>query len=433
MFALFGMSRFTTRLVAAFFMLGATLMFVVLLREYMPAKGIRQFIFLLLGALLFLGLPWSFHLGRVAFELATFPVVLLVSIWSLRRLSVITTTHVEAKKENQLLQLIFWLLFSASQGILFYTYTVGRFLAPVLFCFAVILFYKKLRFRQVMIGILLFCLLLVPAVQWEMEYPGSLLSRYKTVANSNLQVVDVAILYVRHFSPYFLFGVGDGNVRHEMLDTGPFVWLTFPLLIVGAIYLCKNEKKQFILWVIAGILISPIPGLLTIPSPHILRSISLLVFFSYLIGLGFVKIWKDKKAIFLVLVFIEMGTILFSYFQNYSIMAQPWFLGQTVVALEKHISKQSQQFEQQHYIISNSLYPGSYATGYFAYAQKNNQSIEDTRRLVRAITISERVLHSLQNGTVFLSAAECRRFQYVLAKEFELVEQKTDLCVWKKQ
>lgn len=430
-FALLGVSRYTARLVAAFFMLLAAVVFAVLLKDHIQKeKRIHWQNAVAIATLLFLGLPWSFHLGRVAFELAVFPVLFLLSIWLLRRISVQTAHKGKIKHKDKWGDTgKYWAYFAFTLGLLFYSYTVGRFLSPVLFVGAFVLFFRRLAWKELFFGSLIFFVTLAPALLWERNNPGSLMSRYSIVANREIDALEIAQQYIQYFNPRFLFSLGDENLRHGMLETGPFLWLTIPFIFLGFKYLWKKEEKPFVYWVLIALFLSPIPGSLTIPSPHILRSIALLVLLSYFMGLGVLELMKERvsKYFFLLLVFIEMAIVLHFYFKNYTASTLAWYEYQTVTALEKNVIP---QLHPQPYLISQNLYTGTYVTGYFVYAQKTNASLAEITLKLQQSTISESVLANLTTGTVFLSASECVLYHPILLQKYTLVENYTDLCVW---
>lgn len=440
-FKIFGVTRYSSRLVAALFMICAGGVFALILRDQSKLKSKRlRRIFALIGLLIFLCLPWSFHLGRVVFEVATFPVLLFLAIWLLRKVSLGEAKSL-VQSEVGLLHKLFmvnyqillrnWLAYSFIMGMLFYSYTVARFVSPLLFVISVVLFFHKLKLKNTFLGILIFFVTLMPALKWEITNPGSLLTRYSIVVNKQLSFFDFGNLYLNHFDFNFLFLTGDGNLRHGMIETGQFPIMILPLLIAGFYQLIKKEKRAFSLWIIVGILISPIPGVLTIPSPHTLRSISLLVFLTYLAGLGLTELWKEKKIIiliFLFMLFIESSLILNSYFSKYASTTKVWYENDVVMVLERVIPN-----EQLPYFFSNELYPGTYVTGYFTFAKATNADLQHIKKSVQTVKITSSFLKELEKGTVFLHLIECEKLFNVLASRFEIIEINNQLCVFTKK
>lgn len=309
----FGLNIESARLPSALWGLAAAIFFALLLRELKVGKTA-----ILFSTCVLLAAPWHFILSRIAFEVIVFPTIFFASLFFLLRKN--------------------YFIFSILMGLLFYSYTSARVLAPIYFFISFLIF----RFKPT--NILVFILMLLPAFLWEQAHPGSLGARYETVALMNYSksipefLTKFILNYLSHFSPDFLINRGDGFIRHSLSWHSIFFWTTIPLLIIGLIKTVQNIKLPFNKFLLVALPIAIVPSALTIQSPHILRSIAFPTLSLIVIAIGANFVWQKSKIVFSVLVCLFALEVVgaMSYFQgDYKIVSRPWFDADAVEFIEQ--------------------------------------------------------------------------------------------------
>lgn len=352
---LFGPSIETVRLTSALWGIGAIAIFTYLVWAA-KVRGPSLWIVLLLV----LTNPWFFQLSRVAFEVASTPFFLFAAVLAYYKLS--NTERISNRTAG------IWLCtFALSLAGTFYSYTSGRILAPLLLLVGLILLMKKISLWQLFLTGALCLLCVLPALFWEIANPGVLLARYQVVGLSHYTqsaaefVAQASTNYRLHFSPRFLFFGGDGNLRHAPAPFGVLLLSSIPFALVGLFSLIAEKRGSFAYWVLFGILISPLPSALTIQSPHVLRSVGLLVFVCILFWHGAEYLHAHVQARFIMYAWtitLVLETLLFlpAYFTSYSQNAGIWFDSTTVDLIETSVNYPGP------YFLSSKLYPGTDAT-----------------------------------------------------------------------
>jgi 4-amino-4-deoxy-L-arabinose transferase-like glycosyltransferase len=349
---LLGLTINSVRLTAAFWGVAFILIFTYFIHQLF--KNLTTSLFSLALALTN---PWLFQLSRIGFEVITYPVLLITSIFFIHRFTI-------TKKFN------YFLLFVLSLGISFYTYTSGRLLSVLFLIVGLWIYRKHFKVPHFFIISILFFLTLVPAILWESYHPGSLSSRFNIVSIFNYihfspkLILTIIWQYLEHFFPRFLFLTGDGNLRHSPGFHSLFFWISGPLLIFGFNSFFRSYKSPFIRFLLLAFFLSPIPSALTIQSPHALRAIALLPIALIIISTGFhqlAKINSNTKIILLIMLLFFLETISFylDYFKFYPKQAEIWFESDTVSSMQFMLTKRSP------YYLSADLYPGSYITFLF--------------------------------------------------------------------
>jgi len=393
----------------------------------------------LLAAVFFLTLPWTFALGRVSFEVALYPLVFFSASWALWQFEV---------RQSDRARSLAWLGFHILMGLLFYTYTVGRFIAPVLVVAATVIWLRRLRWQQILAGWTVFGLLLLPVVLWQSQNPDTLLSRYSMVAQRSGEWWQIVTAYLKHFSPDFLFARGDGNYRHGLIGTGLLWWSTVPLIGLGARALWQKPLRRYGLWLLVGLMLSPVPGMLTIPSPHTLRSITQLLLLTLVAGVGLLEIYKKMSELsnlrlrapelagvfyqlvmFLILALVlEAGLAYGQFFSKYAHLSRAWYEADLYDGFSQVIGRAGAP-----YYLSAEFYPGSSATARFLYGVR--ESVTSPAQLRSAVVESffnQQFLIDLSAGTVMLSAPECTRYKSILETYYQKMWQSSENCAWER-
>lgn len=402
-FSLFGPSILTLRLVSCLWGMFAIGVFFRLLRY---AKASRATI--LVSLLLIVSNPWLFQVSRVAFEVAAFPFFQLLACLAFFVLSV----YKQNKKEYPFR----WLLcFALSLGGLFYAYTSGKLLAPLLFGVGFLLLWTPSTWKKLLVAASVFSLCLAPAFVWELSHPGALLARYQIVGLSNYThgVLDflrqASANYLATFLPHFLIGGGDGNLRHVSSPMGVLLIASVPFLLAGIFSLFARNKSVFSWWVLAGTILAPIPSALTIQSPHVLRSVGLLAYLCIFFWWGVEYLLSQTKmkyfvAACIVLLLIESLLFFSFYFGSYTRNAQIWFDSPTVSLIEAGVRSDGP------YYLSSKLYPGTYATVDFMRIVSDPSVVMP---LPETVVFDPQIGIPVESGTYFFDNETCRSLPQV--------------------
>jgi len=133
--------------------------------------------------------------------------------------------------------------------------------------------------------------------------------------------------YLSHFSPRFLFVVGDEIARSKVPGVGQSLIILVPFFALGLFSLLKLDsagKKIILLW----LLIAPLAAALTFQSPHALRSQNMVIPLSVITALGITSVYSiilryrkiliySLVSIFFLLLSYDFGHYLHAYFLHY--------------------------------------------------------------------------------------------------------------------
>ena len=269
LYSVFGPSQFTARLLSALVVLAAALLLAVL-----AARATRRrTVGLIVGTSACLT-PWLFELSRLVFEVALLPLALALFLWALQI----------ALKHNR----PHWLHSAAlalALGLITYSSAVGRILAPLLCC-GLLLCLRKNRWLFPGQVFLFYGFTLVPLFWFLHHHPGALGTRFAHVtylrSDGNRFGVLLTFLghYFRSFNPWDWLVAGDPEPRHHLATMGSLLVATAALAYGGLILFFAQRRWRDPWWrfVVYGLLVSPIPGALTIDRFHTFRLIALPIF-----------------------------------------------------------------------------------------------------------------------------------------------------------
>ncbi len=422
LFKIFGTSIESLRLTAAIWGLATVGMFSFWMKSQKVSKGLW-----LLCVGMVLTNPWLLQLSRVAFEVASYPFFLMVAAFAYWKI-VHKTVH---EGEKPWIVYGWHYLFSGALIGVFYAYTSGRMLAPILLILGLGLRLGKSKLSNLSIALAIFGVGILPAIGWESANQGALLARYSVVGLSNYttspqEFITTAVRhYAQHFSPAFLLEKGDGNLRHS--SSGLFLIATIPFILAGLYYTLEGTSQRFYLWVLGGLFLSPIPSALTIQSPHALRSSSLVVFALLLASKGVLELSRTRFGkILLVICAVGMMTQsslwLRQYTTHYVGSSAVWFDEGTVQALDYALQQSSSIY------VSEKLYPGTYATAHFFKAIREEQT-----KLTPLITMfNPEIEFPIESGLLVLDLQTCRLIPEELLEQFSTVYQNYAACVLEK-
>jgi len=298
-------------------------------------------------------LPWSLYFSRAGFEghLAS-ALVLWSLVFLFRLLSQKSTTA------QKLFDFGFIVALSVAA---FYTYFSVRYVWPILFVGVCLLWVRQSiqNWKWLIVALGIWILALMPMLNADF-YAASNQLRLSTVNVMNqpdlpnqvnlwrersgntlwsrvlynqktFVALDLAKNITPFFSPQYLFDAGDPNLRHSTGYTGITWWATLPLMLLGAVYLWKQNRRVFaflILWW----LISIVPAAVPLTVPHSLRSINALPVIPLLSAAGIGVLLEKKNARNKMLLISIMSVMLVElsfaglhYFSVYpKLSAQDW-------------------------------------------------------------------------------------------------------------
>lgn len=229
----------------------------------------------LIVALTALATPWLFEVSRLVFEVALYPLALVLFLLVLER--------AQTKKSWS------WrgsLMIGLTLGLLTYTYSIGRLLAPLL-AFGLIFFAtNRRRLLDVFQTWAAYAATLIPLLIFNLRHPGALSSRFYLISYIKPQsewssiIYNFAKHYLENMSLVSLLLDGDLNQRHHVPTAlGSFFIATFILAVIGAVRVFMQQwRDPWWRFNIFGVLVSILPGALTLDLFHTLRLIAYPIF-----------------------------------------------------------------------------------------------------------------------------------------------------------
>jgi 4-amino-4-deoxy-L-arabinose transferase-like glycosyltransferase len=323
--AIFGKNEFAVRIPSAFFGSITIILFYFFAKELIQYEKWfskkQQNLFAFISAFLLAITPWHLQFSRAGFEaivaLFFFLVGLLFFLYFYR------------KKRNSLL--FFSLLFLI---VSMYSYNAFRIIGPlsVICIYVFIFFFMKPQRKVTTFTSLVAFLCALPMIFFSFTSAGQARFLQVTAFNPHVSIFLHSLEYINnyltHFSLSFLFSYGDSIGRHNAFRMGPlFKWEIF-FLIMGIYFLIKEKKSIFGLAIFFLILISPIAAAVALPSPHILRSLPLVLPTTLLVSYALVITLQQKKYLLLgigIFVVIFEGIFyLNSYYNHAAVTLADW-------------------------------------------------------------------------------------------------------------
>jgi|ERR1051326_4756292 hypothetical protein len=219
--------------------------------------------------------PWLFEVGRLYFDSSFYPLVLALFLLAL---------HSAAGRERWT-----WpdaLKIGIALGLLTYTYTIGRLLAPLLAIGLVVFAVNRRRLIDLMKVWIIYGLTLIPLFVFNVRHPGLLTSRFMLISYVRKEPDLAAILsrfIFRYFQDLSLVGLltaGDVNARHHVPDANGSVLIAPLLLSLLGIVIVISYRRRDSLWrfIIFATLVAVVPGALTVDAFHTGRMIAYEIF-----------------------------------------------------------------------------------------------------------------------------------------------------------
>ena len=253
LFRLFGPSILVARLLSVG--LGVAAIIVLFILAFQISRRL-----LIAAAVSFSALltPWLFENSRLVFEVALYPLLLCLFLLALFRAS---------EREHWRWQEI--VSIAAALSLLFYSYSIGRLLAP-LFAIGLAFFITRKRLRGVVGTWLLFASTLVPAFIFHLRHPDALMSRFWwiTYIKSDRTLGQIATEFLRHYianvNPWTIAVTGENNVRDHVGTMGSVLAPTLLVALLGiCVVLISLRHEAWWRFMLYTLLVSVVPASLT--------------------------------------------------------------------------------------------------------------------------------------------------------------------------
>lgn len=245
---IFGLDAFAVRLPAVLYSLGSIFLVYLLIKKIINNESLG-----VLSAFLLSISPWFFIFSRTGYEATAGLFFTLLG----------TCLILSSEKKNG-----YYLLGVFAYILSFYSYNSFRIIGPILLAILTLYKFNKKRIPVIILSFVIFAISLIPVYRlYKFDNGGS---RFAQVGISNTK--QIVKNYFANFSPQFLFINGDANPRSQVSGRGELFYLDTIFIVLGLVYIVKNEKVLNYLPVLMLIL-APIPAALTKESPHALRAI----------------------------------------------------------------------------------------------------------------------------------------------------------------
>lgn len=97
--------------------------------------------------------------------------------------------------------------------------------------------------------------------------------------------------YAFHWNPVYLLATGDANPRHHITGQGQITLFEATGIVLG-IWALYQSKARWSLWLVAWLVLAPVPAALTSEGlPHALRTLMIVPAFALLAGVGFAQLF----------------------------------------------------------------------------------------------------------------------------------------------
>lgn len=270
----------------------------------------------LVAAFLFAITPWNLNLSRAGFEATIGLFLYLIALF----FSIKFITSGKLK---------FIVISSIFFALTFYAYSSYRIITPVTLLGLGILIFFKYRdlIKKLILGAVIVLILSIPVMSFSLSSEGSIrffqTSAFAEFSNKSSQekqfIYPMIFLknYISFYSPQFLFVSGDGFARHVNPGFGPlFRWEIIPI-ILGFFYLFQQNWTLLKKTVLFLLTVVPLGAAIAVPSPHVLRSLPLILPYVILASVGIIFLWNQKigKKIIAMLTLVAVYEIfLYSHY-----------------------------------------------------------------------------------------------------------------------
>lgn len=217
--------------------------------------------------------PWLYESSRLVFEVAAYPLAVVLFLLALRRASV---------KERWAFSDVVSL--AAALALLTYSYSIGRLLAPLLAA-GVALFVTRRNLSRVLVTWAAYALALVPLVVFNLRNSGALTERFGLITYLKSEsgfaegAREFALHYLADVNPARWLLTGEPNIRDHLPGTPALLAATVLLACAGVILVLLRHGREawwrFQLYALAA---SVVPAALTVNDFPQLRLIAFPIF-----------------------------------------------------------------------------------------------------------------------------------------------------------
>jgi 4-amino-4-deoxy-L-arabinose transferase-like glycosyltransferase len=243
-------------------------------------------------------LPWAVHMSRWAIIPTVVPTMvagtMLVTVWAVQNRSVRAIVYA-----------------GLLAGITVAAYHAMKVYVPLLLLAVVAVYWRELRrigLEPLAYAAALFLAIAGPILYLTVRDPGGGARMAQTsVLNDHALTPGLLVTqYASYFQPSFWFLSGDGDVMHLPEGWGLFPIVLAPFLIGGLAYAAwlafkrsdsalRNNARFFLL----AIALYPVAGMLTLPSPHVLRAVHVMPLAVIVAAMGIIGAVDLIREVFL--------------------------------------------------------------------------------------------------------------------------------------
>jgi hypothetical protein len=216
-----------------------------------------------------------------------------------------------------------------------YCYHTEWIFSPLIFGIMLVFFYRK-NFKKIYLPSLLFLILISPLffnfiqnlhtsaranteIIWKGEYVIQAMERSKSVL-LNPVIVFKAIFnkYLEYTNVAYLFFSGAELLGPKNIyEQGLFLWPLIIPFFIGFFQIKNNIKKEFLIFFILFIILSPIVPSLTHGTPNSIRNLNSVIPYIIIISIGLFKILTSTKKVRSLILVVAIFTSFIYFFQIY--------------------------------------------------------------------------------------------------------------------
>lgn len=314
--AIFGLSEFAVRFVAAFFGI-LTIYFTFRLTQLL----FRNNKLALLAAFFIAIVPWHLHFSRIGWPASILPFFLAAGTYFFIK---------GIEKKNA------WsFLGAALLGLGPSVYSTAKVFVPLFFLSLVIIYRKEIKagIKYSVPAIIIFVLVVSPVYIATLMHPDDVQARFNNISIFNAEspvyvVMNFVSNYMSQLSFDFLFLNGDSYPHQSVPGFGELYLFEFPFIIMALYVLAKNIRKKNSQLLLAWLILYPVAASLTVSGiPHAIRGNVALPAICIISALGAYTIWEKVKGVrffklYLVPLYIGLSLVfvawyMYAYFWQY--------------------------------------------------------------------------------------------------------------------
>lgn len=295
----FGKNDFAVRFPSAFFgTLGVIFIFLLINELLISDKSFyfkHRCKYALLSSFLLAVSGWFLQFAGPAFEVTVAFSFLIIGVYLI----------FIAQRKSSILIFILSLFILV---LTIYTYHSYKIYTPVILIYLLIKLIKQHKISyQNKARIITIVFFFIPVIYIYL-IPDANTRFFQTSAFSSFTLNNI-IIFIKNYTSYysldFLFSFGDGINRHQFLNFGPLARWMLPFMLIGLFALFRTHKSNLRSAILAVLLITPIPASLALPSPHTLRSLTMVLPYVSIIAYGILIVlfkFKNKKTLYTTII-----------------------------------------------------------------------------------------------------------------------------------